>query len=87
MLENTLLPRFIVVRNRTLKAEAEQYLTAHFLFCGQIFWQQLRGGKGFKLRKGQFRLNIGKKFLPLRLMRDWNSLPRKAVDVPTLKAG
>lgn len=80
-----MLPRFIVLRNITRKAEAKQYLTAHLLFCGQIFWQQLRGGKGFKLKEGQFRLNIRKKFLPLRLMSDW--LPREAVDIPDLKAG
>lgn len=40
-------------KKQTLKAEAEQYHTAHLLFSGQIFWQQLRGGKGFKLKEGR----------------------------------
>jgi len=40
---------------------------------------------GFKVKEGRFRLDIRKKFFTLRVVRHWNMLARKAVDVPSLE--
>jgi len=41
-------------------------------------------GNGFKLKEGQFRSDIRKKFFTLRVVRHWHRLPRAAVDAPSL---
>ena len=41
-------------------------------------------GNSFKLKKGRFSLNVSKKFFTVRVMRQWNRLPREVVDAPSL---
>jgi len=41
---------------------------------------------GFKLKEGWFRLGVMEKLFIQRGVRHWHSLPREAVDVPSLEA-
>jgi len=41
-------------------------------------------GDGFRLKEGRFRLDIRKKFFPVRVGRLWPRLPREAVAAPSL---
>ncbi|KFU92462.1 hypothetical protein M959_06622, partial [Chaetura pelagica] len=38
-----------------------------------------------KLREGRFGLDIRKKFFTVRMLRNWNVLPREVVDAPSLE--
>ena len=49
-------------------------------FCGDR-----TRGNDFKLKEGRFRLDIKKKYLTVRVVRQWNRLLRKVVDALSLK--
>ena len=40
---------------------------------------------GFKLKEGRFRLDNGKKFCTVRVVRHWHRLPRELMDAPSLE--
>jgi len=42
-------------------------------------------GNGFRLKEGRFRLDTKKKFFTLRVVRQWNRLPREMAHVPSLE--
>ncbi|GAB0180442.1 triadin [Grus japonensis] len=67
---------------------AFQYLKGPYKKAGEgLFIRECSDrtrGNGLKLKEGRFRLGI-KKFFTVMVVRHWNSLPREAVDAPSLE--
>jgi len=68
---------------------AYQYLKGVYKKSGETFFTRACSGRtrdnGFKLKEGRFRFNTGKKFFTMRVVRQWNRLPREVVDAPSLE--
>ena len=70
------------VRKLGLFSLEKRRLRGEFPVPEEAYRKQLHIGKysdrtrdGFKLEEGRFRLDIRKKFFPVRVVRHWNTLP------------
>ncbi|KFQ57103.1 hypothetical protein N333_11315, partial [Nestor notabilis] len=67
---------------------AFQYLKGAYKDAGEGLFIRDSSGRtrvnGFKLKQGKFRLDIRKKFFTVRVVRQWNGLPKEAVNAPSL---
>ncbi|XP_061301184.1 uncharacterized protein LOC133265034 [Pezoporus flaviventris] len=67
---------------------AFQYLKGAYRDAGEGLFirdcSDRRRVNGLKLKQGKFRLDVGRKFFPVRLVRHWNGLPREVVNAPSL---
>ncbi|KFW65113.1 hypothetical protein AS28_11746, partial [Pygoscelis adeliae] len=67
---------------------AYQYLKGAYKKDGSKFFSRAccdrTRGNGFKLKEGRFRLDIGKKFFTVRVVKHWKRLSRGVVDAPSL---
>ncbi|GAB0203109.1 hypothetical protein GRJ2_002776500 [Grus japonensis] len=77
------------LEKRRLWGAAFQYLKGFYKKSGEgLFTRACNDrtrGNGFKLKEGRFRLDVRKKFFPVRVVRHWHRLPREAVDAPSLE--
>jgi len=68
---------------------AFQYLKGVYKKAGEGLFKRACSDRtswnGFRLKKSSFRLDIRKKFFTLRVVRQWNLLPREVVDAPSLE--
>ena len=66
-----------------------QYLKGSYRKEGDKLFSRVCGdrtrGNGFKLKEGGFRLDIKKKCFTVRVVRQWNRLPREVVEAPSLE--
>ncbi|KFM12358.1 hypothetical protein AS27_12230, partial [Aptenodytes forsteri] len=63
---------------------ADQYFKGAYRKDGGNLFSRTRGN-GFKLKGGQFRLDIRKKFFTRRVVKHWHRLPGEVVDAPSLE--
>ncbi|KAJ7425544.1 hypothetical protein WISP_23069 [Willisornis vidua] len=65
-----------------------QYLKGAYKKDGERFFTRACSdrtrGNGVKLKESRFRLDIRRKFVPVKVMRHWHRLPREVVDAPSL---
>ncbi|GAB0183591.1 hypothetical protein GRJ2_000824400 [Grus japonensis] len=68
---------------------AFQYLKGAYRKAGEgLFMRECSDrtrGNGFKQKEGRVRLDVRNSFFTVRVVRQWNRLPREAVEVPSLE--
>jgi len=68
---------------------AFRYLQGAYKKTGNRLFSRARSdrtrGNGFKVKEGRFRLDTGKKFFTVRVVKHWNRLRREVVDAPSLE--